>query len=586
MSGFIREKSYLVPWVILGLGAMTVASAQTSNSPFASKVKKKAWETTAPVTPHPAPAQYPPSQYSGPLRSPTGQRPATLDYTQQAPSSVPQSDYTPNAGVYNYQAPSAVPSYVLPTSSKPQYNYAPQSTVPSQSGAYYPGRAQPSYSSNPGSPYSQEDYGQQPYNQPYREGRASQDPRSGYGGPQTRPQRQYAKRSWADRLGLRNWKTALSGAFRGGVAATNRDDWDVDFVGNGHVELEASTITQGGLEYGINLEARAQYDKFRRGFGGLVGDCPPTIAGCPSITIDGTPTALRGHTSQFYSSGPDNAKETEIALEGAYLFLRSAYGDVTIGRDDGAAYLFSLGAPTLLAVNASNSPVDYTGLDSVKTVNDASGFAEKVTYTSPRLLGDQIGIGVQFGASYAPNARACGVDYCVRRNGVDVSGTVSPDLEDVFEVGVALDRKFDNGLGIEATATYARASEESGLAVFDDLNAYNAGVEVTLADWTVGGSWLKSNNGLANGDYEAWDAGITWKPSALGFTVGYGHATDDNVNLTSDQIVAGVSYEFDRFTVGTGVQYIERTVSQVTGLDVGETTEDATSIFVEAGFKF
>jgi len=47
MSGFIREKSYLVPWVILGLGAMTVASAQTSNSPFASKVKKKAWETTS-----------------------------------------------------------------------------------------------------------------------------------------------------------------------------------------------------------------------------------------------------------------------------------------------------------------------------------------------------------------------------------------------------------------------------------------------------------------------------------------------------------------------------------------------------------
>jgi len=97
-------------------------------------------------------------------------------------------------------------------------------------------------------------------------------------------------------------------------------------------------------------------------------------------------------------------------VEGAYVFLRSAYGDVTLGRDDGAAYLFSLGAPTLMAVNASNSPMDYTGLDSVKTVNDASGFSEKITYTSPRLLGDQIGFGVQLGASYAFNARACGVD--------------------------------------------------------------------------------------------------------------------------------------------------------------------------------
>ena len=124
---------------------------------------------------------------------------------------------------------------------------------------------------------------------------------------------------------------------------------------------------------------RAQYDPFRRGFGGRVPLCPPDIAGC---SASGT-NSLRGHTSQFYQFGLDDARETQIQLESAHLFLRSAYGDVTIGRDDGAAYLFSLGAPTLLAVNASNSPVDYTGLDSVKTVNDASGFSEKITYTSP-----------------------------------------------------------------------------------------------------------------------------------------------------------------------------------------------------------
>jgi len=225
--------------------------------------------------------------------------------------------------------------------------------------------------------------------------------------------------------------------------------------------------------------------------------------------------------------------------------LRSAYGDVTLGRDDGAAYLFSLGAPSLLAVNGSNSPVDYTGLDSVKTVNDASGFSEKITYTSPRLLGDQIGVGVQLGVSYALNARACGVDYCVRENGEDVSGALSPDLDDVIEVGLSLDRTFNNGLKVEATGTYARASEQSGLAVFDDLSA-------------LGGSYLQSNNGLADGDYTAWDAGITWKPSQLGFSASYGQAIDDNVSLKSNQAVLGMTYEFDKFTLGTGIQYIER----------------------------
>ena len=117
-------------------------------------------------------------------------------------------------------------------------------------------------------------------------------------------------------------------------------------------------------------------------------------------------------------------------------------------------------------------------------MNDASGFAEKITYTSPRLLGDQIGFGVQVGASYAPNARACGVDYCVRRNGADGTGVLSPDLSDVIEFGAAIDRKFDNGINVEATFTYAMASEDSGLAVFDDLESWNSGVEVSLNDWT------------------------------------------------------------------------------------------------------
>lgn len=588
MSAILNGKTYLVPLVILGLGAMTVATAQTSNSPFANKAKKKAWEVAEPVVSAPQyQPQYPTSQpsapqstapsYSGPLN------PGAYNYTAPAPqqqSDFSQAqDYAPQSGSYEYSARQSYSS---------QQGYSDQNLAGGapQSGAYYPGRTQAPFMQNTGQNTAQnpaqntQNYNQQP---PAQYGRPS---------PQSRQmQGPYRKPGWTDRLGLRNWKTALTGALRLGAAATDRegtsrDGWNADFIGDGRLGLEASTITSGGLEYGINLEARAQYDKYRRGFGGLVGDCDPSIAGCASVDINGTPTALRGHTSQFYSSGPNNAKEFEYAVEGAYLFLRSAYGDVTVGRDDGAAYLFSLGAPSLLAVNASNSPVDYTGLDSVKTVNDASGFAEKITYTTPRLLGDQIGIGVQLGASYAPNARACGVDYCVRRNGADGSGALSPDLKDVMEVGLSLDRKFGNGLEVEATGTYARASEESGIAAFDDLSVYNAGIEVKLSDWTVGGSYLQSNNGLADGDYSAWDAGITWKPSKLGFTAAYGHAKDDNINLTSDQIVAGVSYEFDRFTLGTGVQYIERRVPLATGGVVSSEKEKATALFVEGGFTF
>lgn len=623
---FIAPKfSYaLGVFIVASLGTMTLASAQ---SPFASKKTKQAWEL--PATPQQTPQQQVPQQhppqaapsYAAPLyseprytqpsySSPPVQAQPSNGYAATAPtssvSSSAPSSATPRvygqpvygaaptpatSSPYQYQAPtrSAPKAYGTPTYSAPNYsqpNYAAPTAyeapieLPRRSANQAYNNAAPQsapYGQTAPTPYAQQSYP------------PSSPPQSGY--PQSYPpQGEYGqKRSWVDKLGLRNISTTLRGFIKGGAGGVNRDngtdsEWSEDFVADGRAEFEVAAITDSGYEYGINLEARAQYDKYRRGFGGRLPDCPPSEAGCSSAIVAGVPTALRGHTSSFYTSGQDDAKDTEYALESAHLFLRSAYGDVTIGRDDGAAYLFSLGAPTLLMVGASNSSVDYTGLDSVKTVNDASGFSEKITYTSPRLLGDMIGVGVQVGASYALNARACGVDYCVKE--IDETGAFSPDPKDIFEVGLALDRTFSNGLKMEATATYAHGSEDSLIDDLDNLQAFNVGAEMSMMDITLGGSFLKSNNGLVNGDYEAWDIGATWKPSALGFTVGYGSATDENVQLKSNQYVAGLTYDFNKFTVGAGAQFIERETQAFDGAVVSTQTENAMALFVEGGFKF
>lgn len=401
-----------------------------------------------------------------------------------------------------------------------------------------------------------------------------------YGAPAPAP-----KQGFFDRIGLGAISTLIRGSIRGGVAARENNGWKEAFVGDSDIELEISAITQGGLEWGVHGQVRAQYDEGRKGFTRRLPDCPPTLAGCATILVAGNAASVRGHTSQFYTFGPDVGKDTQVALESAHLFLRSAYGDVTVGRDDGAAYLFSLGAPTLLNVGASNSSVDYTGLDAVKTLNDASGFAEKITYTSPRLLGDQVGIGVQFGMSYAIDAGACGVDYCVDLN--DIENVVAPDIQDIIEAGIALDRTFSPGVSVEATATYARGSEKSGLIGLDDLQAFGTGLEFRVQDWTLGGSYLNSNQGLMNGDYESYDVGLTWQPSVLGFTIGYGHATDDNIGFSSDQITGGVTYDInEKIRIGAGVQYSDRdTIQNVAG--TAQTVNDkATAIFIEAGITF
>jgi len=595
----LTSKGFWVTTTILALGGLSlVAQAQTSASPFATKKKKQAWETEQSVpAPAPAPQTYIPSTSTG-YTSQDGTYSYPVSPEQAAPHSYSAPAYQAPAYEAYEAAPSyQTPSYEAPTSQPydaqvydlPAQTYTPDYIEPSaDDGSYYPGRADkgagkmfPGGQYNPGP--GVEDYeGVKPSGPAYG---------SGYGGmpapdPQAGPIGPNAPRSWKDRFGLGNLATKVFGYLKIGAAAVQRDDWDAEFIADGSISAEVSAITEGGLEYGIGGELRGQYDKFRRGFGGRVGDCPPTVAGCPSVTIAGVPTALRGHSSQFYTAGVSDDEDFEVQLEGAYLFLRSSYGDVTVGRDDGAAYLFSLGAPTLMAVNASNSPVDYTGLDSVKTVNDASGFSEKITYTSPRFLGDSVGVGVQIGASYALNARACGVDYCANRDRNLDTGTLAPDLEDVFEVGLSLDRTFANGMKVEATGTYATASEQSGLAVFDDLKAYNFGFQVSYDDWRIGGSYLDSNNGLQNGDYMAYDFGVTWKPAQWGVSASYGHAEDDNALVESDQFVVGGIYEFDKFTLGAGVQYIDRNVPLAAGGTLGTVSEDATAVFIEGGFKF
>lgn len=611
-----RKTALWVGVAFIALGAMTFATAQSqSASPFARKKAKQAWETYTTPSPSPAPlSAAPATQGDAPIATMSNSTASTTfePYPNQPvsnssyPTDAYQTESYQSGGTYTPPMPSAQPQFRPHSKTQSGLSTYSSSQIDAvnsgKSGAYYPGRS--AAGPAPSAPiknvpsYGYGTYGQKPKAQAQYESPQATQPYGTYGGQYQAPQsRGYApprKRSFFDKIGLGNLATNFSGFFKGGAAGTKRqsDDptvdtgWSEDFVLDAALRGEVSAITQGGLEYGVGAELRGQYDKYRRGFGGRVGDCPAGVVGCPTVTANGITRAVRGHTSRFYTDGPDEAEDLEMALEGAYVFLRSSYGDLTIGRDDGSAYLFSLGAPTLLTVGASNNSVDYTGLDSVKTVNDASGFSEKIAYVSPRLLGDQIGVGVQVGVSYALNAKACGVDYCVKGPETDGTGTLSPDLKNVIEAGIALDRKFGNGVSVEATATYARANEESGFAAFDDLQSYGLGLDLGYHDWKLGGSYLQSNNGLSDGDYTAYDVGLTWEPGPLGFTIGYGHAKDESVNLSSNQGIFGMNYDFGKYRLGTGVQYIERKVPVNNGGLVSRQNEKATSIFVEGGFTF
>lgn len=582
-----RNLFYMVSTVALlgGISAISIAQSSGGDDPY------KAYYSSQQAQPQSA-------MQGGPLAQP-----------------MPQSVRQDMGGTTSYTAPAQTQPYsgstqtysggsysTLKTQAATQ-SWAPATTAQgtTQSQTYSSGSTYGSYQSAPAS-QSESTY-QQPQ---YVRGEASQGgsyyqapqgrayaPNSGpmEGGPMARP----AKKKWWQRLGFGNWQIRSDGYVKGGVAAIDTNETTASSTIDAMVRTEVSTVTQGGTEYGISLKLRGQRDPYHRGFAGSTfvagqGDCPPNIAGCPRVLFGGTTRGVRGHTGRVYTFGLNEDREHKVALEGAHIFLRSRYGDFTLGRDDGAAALFSLDTPsTLPMARASNMRTDYVGLDMTKTVNDASGFAEKVTYTSPRLLGDTIGVGVQFGLSYAPSTEACGVDYCVR--GSNLTNTTSPiagDFEDAIEFGLSLDRTFTNGARVEAVANYATASETSGIVGFDDLQSWGLGLKGEYGDWAAGANYLSSNNGWAgDGDYTAYDFGLTWKPSQWGVTFGYGGASDDLANSESQSVLLGASYDWtEELTFGTGVQYITRETPVNNAGTVTRESQEGVGLFFEGGFKF
>jgi len=142
MTTSFKGKSLIMPLVIAGFGAMTVASAQdVVNSPFAKKTKKQAWETDDPIPTAPAPAPQAPST---PVISPYASPNTTIEI-YDAPVTNPLQESAQRqieSTTYNYQ-PKSAPVYGSPTYNDDVMAGAapamqPQITVSDE--PYYPGR--------------------------------------------------------------------------------------------------------------------------------------------------------------------------------------------------------------------------------------------------------------------------------------------------------------------------------------------------------------------------------------------------------------------------------------------------------------
>ncbi|MDE1151504.1 MAG: porin [Micavibrio sp.] len=334
-------------------------------------------------------------------------------------------------------------------------------------------------------------------------------------------------------------KLDLGGYFRGYAVYSDNDevngsdDQQVEFRRDTEVHFTGETTTDSGLTVGVHSELK--------------------LGGSSAFGQN------QGNISA-YTNGTTNSSTDE-----AYAYFSGGWGRVNFGSEDGAAYLLQVAAPSadsnidglrvyeqswdqaawIGGANPGNAGFTQTilGYDNADFKN-----ADRLTYLTPKWNGFQAGL------SYAPNATQDDI----------FSATNSPAqnnnvlFDDIWEASARWDGEFQ-GFGISVGGGYSMANAEQavggGTAVgSDDLKTWDAGLNVSYQDFSLGVAYKTTNEGIdTDGDLDTWVVGAAWDNGPYHVGASWADFRGDNNTLA---LGTGTdSVDLDRYTIGGGYTY-------------------------------
>ncbi|ANC90467.1 porin [Azospirillum humicireducens] len=282
-------------------------------------------------------------------------------------------------------------------------------------------------------------------------------------------------------------------------------DQDVDsnlrsteFRNRMRINIIPSAKADNGLEYGARMRLRANSGGSRQ-----------TDADRAYLYAQGTFGQVRmGVTNSFND-------ETYVTASMDYLKL-GAYDDIT-------AWI------NLPSATAGSSANIITGNSLVNPSLAQDGNATKIVYFSPRFAG------LQLGASYTPRNDSSNTD--VSRTKPSVTGSVNNSngtFSDLVEIGANYNNTF-GGVTVKASAGYFWGQAASNVAGsnYKDLNAWQAGLNVGYAGFTLGGSYIdygKSGQNERTGVFTEttrnWTVGAQYTTGPIVVGANYKNGTD------------------------------------------------------------
>ncbi len=244
-------------------------------------------------------------------------------------------------------------------------------------------------------------------------------------------------------------------------------------------------------------------------------------------------------------------EESEDQGDGKYAYLSGSFGEIRIGNEDTASYKMSTAAPYATYFYGINTPFwsgHLSGEWHSTFAGEGAGGAS-LLYFSPVING------IQFGASYAPEA------------GTEAqSNTVySDEGNDVYSVGLRYDGAVGDA-GVTIASGYASTDvAAAGGAADRTVTDWNAGLVVTMSGVSAGGSY-RSNDTDMDGvdDVVQYDVGAMYGEGPWAISANFGNKSQDSANVDTD-----FSRLMATYNLGPGVN-----VAGVVGRDSPSSNED------------
>jgi outer membrane protein OmpU len=295
-------------------------------------------------------------------------------------------------------------------------------------------------------------------------------------------------------------------------------------------------------------------------------------------------------------------------IDESYIWFQGDWGRLILGSENSAAYLLSVGAPTVdanfdgqdpnyrlfsgtlgdpratvatpisgvttapLPTNATN----FKGIDA--SVVDLTGDTEKITYLSPRIFGFRGGI------SFTPDNSEDGTAASGVAKGGSFAGMPFNNNIGQFSNLIGAGVNYEGPIGpvsLLAGVSYETGFRENdaiagGAAVFKKRReAYSAGFDVGIYGIHFGALYYRDDNGFREGgDQRSWAVGLTYTMGPLTVGANYYDAIHDVRSATQAplpderlrRLLVGA-----RYVLGPGVDI--RTSAQYYGYDAPSTAD-------------